>query len=56
MKINVAPNNMEKYLAFLLGYDLVFIDSLLFVNLSLDKLLNSLPKEELKYASKEIVI
>ena len=56
MKINVTPNNMEKYLAFLLGYDLVFIESSLFVNLRLDTLLNSLPKEELKYSSKEIVI
>jgi len=31
MKMNAIPNNMEKYMAFMLGYDLVFIDSFQFM-------------------------
>ena len=28
LKINVIPNGLEKYMAFFLGKDLVFIDSM----------------------------
>ena len=38
MDINVIPNNMEKYMAFMLGKHLAFIDSLQFMSSSLDKL------------------
>ena len=52
MNINVIPNNMEKYLAIMLGNHLKFIDSFQFMSSSLDKLVSNLPKESLKYTSK----
>ena len=51
MNINVIPINMEKYMAFMLGEHLTFIDSFQFMSSSLDKLVNNLPKESLKYTS-----
>ena len=51
MNINVIPNNMEKYMAFMLGNHLVFLDNFQFVSSSLDKLVNNLPKESFKYTS-----
>ena len=42
MDINVIPNNMEKYMAFMLGKHLVSIDSLQFMSSSLDKLVSNL--------------
>ena len=53
MNINVIPNNMEKYMAFMLGNHLTFIDSFQFISSSLDKLVSNLPRESLKYTSKE---
>ena len=49
--INTIPNNMEKYMAFMLGNHLTFIDSFQFMSSSLDKLVSNLPKEILKYTS-----
>ena len=51
MNINAIPNNMEKYMAFMLGYHLTFIDSFQFMSSSLEKLVSNLPKESLKYTS-----
>ena len=51
MNINAIPNNMEKYMAFMLGKHLTFIDSFQFMNSSLEKLVSNLPKESLKYTS-----
>ena len=53
MNINVIPNNMEKYLAIMLGNHLKFIDSFQFMSSSLDKLVSNLPKELLKYTSEK---
>jgi len=53
MMINAIPNNMEKYMALTLGYNLVFIDSFQFMSSSLDKLVSNLPKESLKYTSEK---
>ena len=53
LKINAIPNNMEKYMAFMLGNHLNFIDSFQFMDSSLDKLVSNLPKEILKYTSEE---
>ena len=53
LKINAIPNNMEKYMAFMLGNHLNFIDSFQFMSSSLDKLVSNLPKEDLKYTSEE---
>ena len=51
MQINAIPNNMEKYMAFMLGDHLVFLDSFQFMSSSLDKLVSNLLKEDLKYTS-----
>ena len=53
MNINAIPNNMEKYMAFMLGNHLTFIDSFQFMSSSLEKLVSNLPKESLKYTSKK---
>ena len=53
LNINAIPNNMEKYMAFMLGNHLTFIDSFQFMSSGLDKLVSNLPKEALKYTSEE---
>ena len=52
MNINAIPCNMEKYMAFMLGNHLTFIDSFQFMSSSLDKLVSNLPAGALKYTSK----
>ena len=42
LKVDVIPNGLEKYMAFFLGRDLVFVDSMQFLNCSLDKLVKNL--------------
>ena len=53
MNINAIPNNMEKYMAFMLGNHLTFIDSFQFMSSSLEKLVSNLPRESLKYTSQK---
>ena len=53
LKISAIPNNMEKYMAFMLRNHLTFIDSFQFMSSSLDKLVSNLPKEDLEYTSEE---
>ena len=43
--INVIPNNMGKYMAFMIDRNLIFIDSFQFMNQSLSNLANNLPKD-----------
>ena len=52
LNINAIPNNMKKYMAFMLGNHLIFIDSFQFMSSSLDKLVSNLPKDDLMYTSK----
>ena len=52
LTINTIPNSMEKYMAFMLGNHLTFIDSFQFMSFSLDKLVSNLPKDDLLYTSK----
>ena len=49
VKISAIPNGLEKYMAFFLGKNLVFIDSMQFMNFSLDKLVKNLVDEDFKY-------
>ena len=56
LKINAIPNNMEKYMAFMLGNHPNFIDSFQFMSSSLDKLVSNLPKEAFKYTSEEFTV
>ena len=53
ININAIPNNMEKYMAFMLGNHLTFIDSFQFMSSSVEKLASNLPKELLKYTSQK---
>ena len=48
VKINVIPNGLEKYMSFALNKNLVFIDSMLFMNSSLDKLVKNLSDKDFK--------
>ena len=50
--LNINANNMEKYMAFMLGNHLTFIDSFQFMSSSLDKLVSNLPKDDLINTSK----
>ena len=51
-KISVIPNGLEKYMSFTLSDDnIVFIDSMLFMNSSLDKLVKNFSSEDFKYLS-----
>ena len=49
LTINVTSNNMEKYMAFMLGNHLMFINSFQFMTSSLDR---RIPKNDLIYTSK----
>ena len=53
VKISVIPNGLEKYMAFFVGKNLVFIDSMQFMNSSLDKLVKNLSDEDFKYLVEE---
>ena len=51
VKISVIPNGSEKYMAFTINSNLVFIDSMQFMNSSLDALLRNLSEMGFKYLS-----
>ena len=52
LNINAIPNNMEMYMAFMLGNHLTFIGSFQFMSSSLDKLVCNLPEDDLIHTSK----
>ena len=51
-KTRVIPNGLEKYMSFSLN-NLVFIDSMLFMNSSLDKQVKNLNDGDFKYLSEK---
>ena len=53
VKIKVIPNGLEKYMAFFLNKNLVFIDSMQFMNSSLEKLVKNLSDNDFKYLTEE---
>ena len=53
VKISVIPNGLEKCMAFAIDKNLFFIDSMLFMNSSLDKLVKHLSDKDFKYLSEE---
>ena len=55
MKIDVIPSGLEKYMAFIVNKNLVFIDSMQFMKSSLEKLLKNLLDDYLKYLNEECV-
>lgn len=46
LEMNCIPNNMEKYVAFMLGKHLVFLDSFQFMAASLERLAANLPEDK----------
>ena len=52
-KTNVISNGLEKYMSFTLNNNIVFKDSMLFMNSSLDKLAKNLSDEDFKYLSEK---
>ena len=53
VKISVIPNGLEKYMAFTINKNLVFIDSMQFMNSSLDVLVKNLSNDDFKHLSQE---
>ena len=53
VKVNVIPNGLEKYIAFKINENLVFIDSIQFMNSGLDALVKNLTDNDFKYSSQE---
>ena len=53
VKISVIPNGLEKYMAFTINKNLVFVDSMQFMNSSPDKLVKNLNDKDFRYLSEE---
>ena len=53
VKISVIPNGLEKYMTFFWSRNLVLIDSMQFLNSSLDKLVKNLLDEDFRYLVEE---
>ena len=53
VKVSVIPNGLEKYMAFTVNKNVVFIDSMQFMNSGLDSLVKNLSKNDFKYFSEE---
>ena len=53
VKVSVIPNGLEKYMAFTINKNLVFIDSIQFMNSSLDVLVKNLSHNDFKHLSQE---
>ena len=51
VKISVIANGLEKYMTFTINKNLVFIDSMQFLNSSLDTLVKHLSDNDFKYLS-----
>ena len=53
VKLSVVPNGLEKYMAFTIKTNLVFIYSMQFMSSSLDSLVKNLSDNDFKYLSEE---
>ena len=49
VKVSVIPNGLEKYMGFKINTNLVFIDSVQFMNSRLDSLVKNLSDNDFKY-------
>ena len=54
VKVSVIPNRLENYVAFTVNKNLVFIDSMQFMNSGLDSLVKYLSNDAFKYLSEEL--
>ena len=53
VKVNVIPNGLEKYMAFTINKNLIFIDSMQFINSGLEAFVQNLTYNDFKYLSQE---
>ena len=53
LKVDVIPNGLEKHMTFFLSKNLVFIDSIQFINSSLEELVKNLVDKDFKYLVEE---
>ena len=53
VNVSFIPNGLEKYMAFTINRNLVYIDSMQFMNCSLDALVKRLSDNDFKYLSEE---
>ena len=53
VKVNVIPTGLKKYVTFTINNNLVFIDSMQFMNSSLDALVKNLSDNDFKYLFEE---
>ena len=53
VKVSVIPNGLEKYLVFTINKNLVFIDSMQFLNSSLNVSVKNWSDNDFKYLSQE---
>ena len=56
LKISVTPNELEKYMSFIINNKLRFINSFQFLSSSLDSLVKKLNKDDFKYLNQELII
>ena len=56
LKISVTPNELEKYMSFIINNKLKFINSFQFLSSPLDSLVKNLNKDDFKYLNQELII
>ena len=56
VKVNVIPNGLEKYKDFTIYRNLVFINSMQFMNSGLDELAKNLTDNDFKYFSENLLV
>ena len=54
VKVNDIPNELEKYMAFTINNNLIFIGSMRFIDSSLDALVKNLSDNDFKYLSQQL--
>ena len=56
VKVNVISNGLEKYMAFTINNNLVFIGSMNFMNSDLNALIKNLSGNDFKHSSQELLV
>ena len=56
VKVSVIPNGLEKYMTFTINRNSVFIDSMQFMNSSLESLVKNLSDHDFVCLSKNLVV
>ena len=56
VKISFMPNELEKYMAFTINRNIIFIDSMQFMKSSIDSLIKNIGDRDFKYLSEELMV